>query len=165
MNPISRTLVILFALATLTLSLTPRFNLAADSSAPLKPIIRSRVFPWSEMKPKPSNIGIFRDVFDDPTATLSKYSCHITTLDPGKEPHPAHQHPEEELIIIKEGTLEVVQGGKTNQVETGGMIFCASNELHGWRNTSSRPVTYYVIKVYPHDLTNIGATDQKNGKK
>jgi XRE family transcriptional regulator, regulator of sulfur utilization len=115
-------------------------------------LMRSRVFLWSDMQERPSEIGTVRNVFDSPTLTLDGYSCHITTLNPGKEPHPPHQHPEEELLVIKEGTLEVMQKGVTNQVSAGGMVFCASNELHGWRNTSSAPVTYYVIKVYPHDL-------------
>ena len=104
------------------------------------------------MRETPSNIGTVRNVFDSPTLTLDGYSCHITTLNPGKEPHPPHQHPEEELLVIKEGTLEVMQNGVTNQVSAGGMVFCSSNELHGWRNTSSAPATYYVIKIYPHDL-------------
>lgn len=104
------------------------------------------------MQARPSEIGTFRGVFDAPTATLEGISCHVTTLNPGKEPHPAHRHPEEELLVIKEGTLEVVQNGVTNQVGAGGMVFCASNELHGWRNSSTNPVTYYVLKVYPHDL-------------
>jgi quercetin dioxygenase-like cupin family protein len=129
-------------------------NSAATSPSVIAPkmTMHSRIFQWSDLQARPSNIGTFRDVFDAPTATLDRFSCHVTTLNPGKEPHPAHQHPEEELIIIKEGTLEVVQNGATNQVSAGGIIFCASNELHGWRNSSTNPVTYYVIHVYPRDL-------------
>jgi XRE family transcriptional regulator, regulator of sulfur utilization len=129
---------------------------ASHSSESAKSPMHSRVFQWSDMKAQPSNIGILRNVFDNPTLTLAGYSCHITTLNPGKEPHPPHQHPEEELLVIKEGTLEVMQNGVTNQVGAGAMVFCASNELHGWRNTSTSPVTYYVIKVYPHDLPKPG---------
>src|ERR1051325_5109295 len=127
---------------------------SAATSPPVaaKPTMRSRVFQWRELQARTSDVATFRDVFDAPTATLDEYSCHVTTLNPGKEPHPAHQHPEEELLIIKEGTLEVVQNGVTNHVAAGGMVFCASNELHGWRNSTTNPVTYYVIKVYPHDL-------------
>jgi quercetin dioxygenase-like cupin family protein len=125
---------------------------ASPASNNAKPTMHSRIFQWRDMQARPSDVATFRDVFDAPTATLDEYSCHVTTLNPGKEPHPAHQHPEEELLIIKEGTLEVVQNGVTNQVSAGGMVFCASNELHGWRNSSTNPVTYYVLKVYPHDL-------------
>jgi quercetin dioxygenase-like cupin family protein len=132
--------------------------MAQTSSAPNflsaagKPVMHSRVFQWSDMKGRPSDIATFRNVFDGPTATLEGFSCHVTTLNPGKEPHPPHKHPEEELLVIKEGTLEVMQNGVTNQVAAGGMVFCASNELHGWRNSTKTPVTYYVLKVYPHDL-------------
>jgi hypothetical protein len=37
-------------------------------------------------------------------------------------------------------------------VETGGMIFEASNERHGLRNPGPNQAVYYVIKIYPHDL-------------
>lgn len=127
-----------------------------------KPPMHSRIFQWSDMEARPSNIGAVRNAFDAPTATLADFSCHITTLDPGKEPHPAHRHPEEELVIVKEGTLEVALNGVTNHVSAGGMVFCASNELHGWRNTSTSPVTYYVIHFVTHDLTKpVSAGEQK----
>ena len=129
-------------------------NSATESPASdtVKSPMHSRVFQGSDMPAQPTDIGALRNFFDAPTATLENLSCHVTTLNPGKEPHPAHRHPEEELLIIKEGTLEVVQNGVTNQVGAGGMVFCASNELHGWRNSSTNPVTYYVIHVSPHDL-------------
>jgi len=113
------------------------------------------------MPAQPTDIGALRNVFDAPTATLENLSCHVTTLNPGKEPHPAHRHPEEELLIIKEGTLEVTQNGVTNQVSAGGMVFCASNELHGWRNSSTNPVTYYVIHISPRDLAKPAPAEKK----
>jgi len=122
------------------------------ASGVVKPPMHSQIFQWNDLQAQPTGIGMLRNVFDGPTATLDNLSCHVTTLNPGKEPHPAHRHPEEELLIIKEGTLEVVQNGVTNQVGAGGMVFCASNELHGWRNSSTNPVTYYVIHVSPRDL-------------
>ncbi len=142
-------------------------NFAAESpaSVTVKPPMHSRIFQWSDMPAQPSNIGALRNFFDSPTATLENLSCHVTTLDPGKEPHPAHRHPEEELLIIKEGTLEVVQNGVTNQVGAGGMVFCASNELHGWRNSSTNPVTYYVIHISPHDLAKPAQAEEKQSDK
>ena len=55
-------------------------------------------------------------------------------------------------MILKEGTLEAVQNDRTNRVEAGGIIFEASNELHGVRNIGTNRATYYVIKFRPHDL-------------
>ena len=135
------------------------------ASGTLKPPMHSRIFQWSDLPAQPTGIGALRNVFDAPTATLDNLSCHATTLNPGKEPHPAHRHPEEELLIIKEGTLEVVQNGVTNQVSAGGMVFCASNELHGWRNSSTNPVTYYVIHISPHDLAKSAPSGENQPNK
>ena len=142
-------------------------NSATASPAPgtVKPTMHSRIFQWSDLTAQTSAIGTVRNVFDAPTPTLDNFSCHVTTLDPGKAPHPAHSHPEEELVVIKEGTLEVVQNGVTNQVGVGGMVFCASNELHGWRNSSTNPVTYYVIHISPHDLAKLAPAEAKPSNK
>jgi quercetin dioxygenase-like cupin family protein len=55
-------------------------------------------------------------------------------------------------MIVKEGTLEAVQGGKTNIVTPGGIIFEASNEEHGLRNVGTNRATYFVFRFSPHDL-------------
>ena len=117
-----------------------------------KPIMRSRIFNWSDLKVEPTRTGERRAVFDAPTATLDRFECHITTINPGESPHAPHRHAEEELMILKEGTLEAMQNGVTNRVEAGGIIFQGSNEFHGARNIGSNAATYFVLKFYPHDL-------------
>ena len=99
-----------------------------------------------------SKTGAVRAVFDSPTPALAGFECHITTLNPGESPHAPHRHPEEELMVIKEGTLAALQGDRTNIVTAGGIIFEASNELHGLRNIGTNAATYYVFKFSPHDL-------------
>lgn len=122
------------------------------AQTPAKPPMHSSVFNWDAMKVETTKTGERRGVFDAPTPTLARFECHITTLNPGEAPHAGHRHPEEELMIVKEGTLEAVQIDRTNRVEAGGMIFEASNEYHGVRNIGSNRATYYVLKWYPHDL-------------
>ena len=124
----------------------------AVSRAATAPQMRSRVFDWNQLKPEASKTGDRREVFDAPTATLDRLASHVTTLNPGQAPHPAHKHPEEELMIVRQGTLEVTLNGQATRVETGGMIFCASNEMHGLRNVGTTPAVYYVVKWFPHDL-------------
>ena len=117
-----------------------------------KPVMHSCVFNWADLKAKPTKSGEVRAVFNSPTPTLAGFECHITTLNPGESPHAPHRHPDEELMVIKEGTLEALQGDHTNIVTKGGIIFEASNELHGLRNIGTNPATYYVFKFSPHDL-------------
>ena len=122
-----------------------------------KPVRHSSVFNWSSMKAETTAVGERRQVFDDPTPTLTRLECHITTLDPGQSSHAPHKHLNEELMIVKEGTIEAFQEGVTNRVEAGGIIFEASNESHNVRNIGSTRATYFVVAWYPHDLAQTGA--------
>ena len=106
----------------------------------------SRVIDWNTLTAVPTKVGERRDVFNAPTATLDNFECHITTLNPGEIPHPAHHHPDEELIVLKEGTLNVTISGRTQRVGPGAVIFFASNEVHGMKNVGTTRATYYVFR-------------------
>ncbi|WP_217275307.1 hypothetical protein [Hymenobacter sp. BRD128] len=75
--------------------------LVATASHPLG-TLPSSVYEWTALKATPTRVGEKRQVFDSPTETLEK---HVTTLKPGEFAHPPHQHPEEELTIVREGTV------------------------------------------------------------
>ena len=139
-----------FVVAGVSILTTVAVVALAQSAA--KPVMHSSVFNWRDMKVATTTAGERRQVFDAPTTTLAQFECHITTLNPGEAPHAGHKHPEEELMIVKDGTMEAVQNSVTNQVEAGGMVFCASNEMHGLRNVGTNRATYFVLKFYPHDL-------------
>jgi quercetin dioxygenase-like cupin family protein len=108
-------------------------------------IQKSTVYDWSTAGTKPNDWGAARQVMRAPTPTLDELEIHVSTLDPGKSPHAPHQHQHEELLIVKEGTLETFQAGATRRVGPGGIIFQASNELHNVTNVGQSPATYYVI--------------------
>ena len=111
-----------------------------------KPVMGSSLFDWNKMEVKQTKSGERRQLFQSPTATLDELECHVTTLNKGETAHAPHQHPEEELIIVKEGMIEVVQGGITNRVGPGSVIFHASNILHGMRNAGDGVASYHVLK-------------------
>jgi len=110
-----------------------------------KTLQKSTVYDWAPRDAKPNDWGAVRQVMRAPTPTLDELEIHISTLAPGKSPHAPHQHQHEELLILKEGTLETFQNGATRRVGVGGIIFQASNEMHNVNNVGSTPATYYVI--------------------
>jgi quercetin dioxygenase-like cupin family protein len=118
-------------------------------SAPPKTTMHSSVFDWASFKIEAKPTGSRRECLDARTATLDRLEVHATTLNPGQSPHAAHKHPEEELIVVKEGVLEAVQNDKTSRVEAGGLIFQASNEMHGLKSVGTKPAVYYVVKFFP----------------
>jgi XRE family transcriptional regulator, regulator of sulfur utilization len=101
---------------------------------------------WADVKVEPTKIGEVRRFFKAPTATVGELAVHVTTINAGEASHAPHRHPEEELIIIKEGTVESFQDGTTRRLGPGSVIFQASNELHGLRNVGTGPATYHVVK-------------------
>lgn len=112
-----------------------------------KPALGSTVFPWDQMPSKPTPNGATRSVANQPTATLATFECHLTTLLPGRASHAPHRHPQEELIVVKEGTLEVSINGERRQAGPGATLFYAANDAHGVRNVGEGPATYFVVNL------------------
>jgi quercetin dioxygenase-like cupin family protein len=115
---------------------------AIAQQAPLK---GSFVVDWNSIPDKPNDSGSVRTFFRTKTATLDELEVHVTTLNPRQAPHPPHQHPNEEMLIIKQGTLEALINGEWKRVGPGSVIFLASNVLHGVRNVGKDPAIYHVI--------------------
>ena len=117
-----------------------------------KTILHSTVFEWTDRDAKPNAWGSVRQVTRSATPTLDELEIHISTLNPGQSPHAPHQHAHEELLIVKQGTLETFQSGATRRVGPGGIIFQASNEQHNVKNVGEAPAVYYVIGWTPPGL-------------
>jgi XRE family transcriptional regulator, regulator of sulfur utilization len=114
---------------------------AADKS----PVLGSTAFEWTAIAAKPTDSGTVRSFFTARTATVERLEVHETTLNPGKSPHPPHQHPNEEMILMEKGTVEALVNGEWKRVGPGSVVFFASNQLHGLRNTGSEPAVYHVV--------------------
>ena len=108
-------------------------------------IMQSTAFEWSAIAAKPTDVGSVRQFFRSPTTTLDELECHVTTLNPGLQSHAPHKHANEELVIIREGTVEVLVSGDWKRVGPGSVIFNASNQLHALKNVGSTPAVYHVI--------------------
>jgi quercetin dioxygenase-like cupin family protein len=120
--------------------------LFAQDATPQPPVLSSSVFDWTQIPVHKTPKGESRKICRAPTATLDELEIHVTTLNPGELAHPPHQHPDEELLIIKEGTVEALVNGEWKRVGPGSVIFQASNQLHAIRNAGDTPATYHVIK-------------------
>jgi mannose-6-phosphate isomerase-like protein (cupin superfamily) len=84
--------------------------------------------------------------FDGATGQIQSMVAGSVLLHPGQEPHPPHQHPEEEFMLITEGHGEFVVGGKTSHAGPGTLLYCEGNHEHGIKNTGSTPLRFYYFK-------------------
>jgi quercetin dioxygenase-like cupin family protein len=90
--------------------------------------------------------GDVRVYFDGPTDQLKSMTAGSLKLNAGMEPHPPHQHPEEEIMVVTEGAGEIAVDGKVTSAGPGTMMYCAGNKLHGIRNTGKSPLMFYYFK-------------------
>ena len=109
------------------------------------PLIGPSVFEWSTLSAQKTDVGEIRNVARGPTATLEELEIHVTTLNPGLASHPPHQHPNEELVIVDQGQVEILSGGAWRRAGPGSIVFNASNSPHALRNVGTIPATYHVI--------------------
>jgi mannose-6-phosphate isomerase-like protein (cupin superfamily) len=108
----------------------------------------STIFEWEKLKVIPTTNGVRRDVLDGPTATLDKLHCHITTLNPGQTSGEPRRHLQEEVIIVREGSVEATVDGRVQTVGPGSVIFFAANAVTRLRNAGAGPATYTVVYFY-----------------
>ena len=125
----------------------------STESAPVPPPLKSFVYDWDQIPPQPTKTGQKRPFFQSRTATLNELACHVTTLNQGVAAHAPHQHPEEEMIIVKEGTLEVLLNDRRQKMGAGSILFIAPNDLHGVTNVGTGLATYYVLKWFPPGMS------------
>jgi quercetin dioxygenase-like cupin family protein len=110
-----------------------------------KGLLDSTAWQWSALTPQKTDVGERREVVRQATRTLDELEMHITTLNAHTASHPPHTHPNEEMVIVKEGTLQAHVNGREIVVPAGGVLFFASMQPHAVQNIGDTPATYYVI--------------------
>jgi quercetin dioxygenase-like cupin family protein len=110
-----------------------------------KSLLDSTAWQWPQIAARDTDVGQYRHVVRQPTRTLEELEMHITTLKPHTASHAPHTHPNEEMVIIKEGTLQAHVNGREIVVGPGSVLFFASNQPHAVQNVGDTPATYHVI--------------------
>ena len=131
-------------LTIVALSVTATLSVTAIAASKA-PVMGSMAIDWQSVPVKQEEVRAVRQFMQAPTATLDELELHVTTLKPGTTSHAPHKHANEELVIIKEGTVEVLVDGQLKRVGPGSVVFNASNQMHSLRNVGDGPATYHVI--------------------
>jgi mannose-6-phosphate isomerase-like protein (cupin superfamily) len=135
------TLVLLAALTT--------GGLVAVAQSDKKPPMTSTAIDWNTIEAKANANGSSRKFLDGPTPTLDNLECHASTLKPGASNHEILTRPDDEVLIVKEGTIEAYVGDKWVRLGPGGVIFNAANVKQAMRNPGDTPAIYHVVTFRP----------------
>jgi len=107
----------------------------------------SRTYRYEDLKVNVNGENRQRPILNERTHTGFAVEAHETELAPGLAPHPPHRHEHEEMILVREGTLEVTISGRSITLGPGSVALVASNEEHGWRNVGTSRARYFVIAL------------------
>jgi quercetin dioxygenase-like cupin family protein len=121
--------------------------MAANAAAAEPATLPSKTFRFEDLPAKNNGENRSRAMFNGATHSGFPVEAHQTELAPGKAPHPPHHHVHEEMILIREGTIEVTISGKVSTLGPGSVAYVASGEEHGWRNVGSTRAHYFIIAL------------------
>jgi quercetin dioxygenase-like cupin family protein len=108
----------------------------------------SQVFRFADLPAHTNAEGnVTRPVLRGELPTGEYIEVHETALAAGKMPHAPHRHKHTELMLIRTGELELILDGKTEPLTAGDIAWCASEQLHGLKNTGTEPANYFVIAI------------------
>jgi len=120
-----------------------------------RPVLATKCYEFADLPvtTNPTTKATTRQVYNGVTTRGELVSMHMTGVEPGQPPHGPHQHENEELVIVREGTIDMEIGGKsgefghgqTTRVGPGSVVYIASNDVHGFHNAGTTPALVYII--------------------
>ncbi len=113
-------------------------------------LTNNAIFPASGSRVEQSATGSFQAVVRGTLVTGEGVELHNSTLLPGHEPHPPHQHVHAEFLFMRQGQVDWLVDGVRQSAGPGDVLYAASNVLHGLRNTGTVPAQYFVVAIGPN---------------
>lgn len=101
---------------------------------------------WDTVTFKPSAIGGRRNILQQPTSSLKELEIHATTLKEGSSSHAPHSHPDEEIILVRFGTVNPNINGIHYLIGAGSLMFATNDDPHGLGNAGVGPCEYFAIR-------------------
>src|SRR3954468_15153774 len=93
---------------------------AAQTAKPPKPNLTSQTYLYDTLPVKESaNGNRGRAILDGLTHTGYPVELHMTQLAPGEAPHAPHRAVNEEILMLRPGSLGVTIEGKTTRLASG----------------------------------------------
>ena len=89
--------------------------------------------------------GAFHKHLSGPTSATADVLSGVVELKAGSEPHPPHQHADEEFLYVLEGSGTWFLNGKEIPAKTGDVLYTAPNDIHGIR-AGAAPLRFFVAK-------------------
>ncbi len=119
---------------------------AAQSNGGVKPL-PSAAFRLEDLPARKSGSMTSRQILKGTTHAGFRIDVHESELPAGESPHPPHHHIHEEVLLLREGVLDVGIDGRITRLGPGSVAYFASNQEHGWHNVGQVAARYFVLAL------------------
>ena len=112
---------------------------------------------YSAAKNKFQKIGTVekQEILSGHTLDLKHFEIYTLTLDRGKKYNPPTQDNNfERLIVVKSGTIKLILNDSSKTVGPGSLALVLANDEIKFENTSTIPVSWYVLKFVSKNENN-----------
>jgi len=127
-------------------------QVAADNSVEKLPVIKTRAYVYKDLAVTTNGQNRQRRMFTAKTHTGFKIESHQSDIAPGEVNHPPHQHLREEMMLIREGTMELTISGTPYRLGPGDVGVIGSNELHNAKNVGTTRAQYFIVNIGRDDV-------------
>jgi quercetin dioxygenase-like cupin family protein len=140
------------ALATARASAQSTAQTPADNSVEKLPRLGTHAYMFNDLPVTTNGRNRQRRMFTGKTHTGFKLESHQSDIAPGEVNHPPHQHLREEMILVREGTMELTVSGKPMKLGPGDVGYIGSNELHNAKNVGTTRAHYFIVNLGRDDV-------------
>ena len=86
-------------------------------------------------------------------------TCHVSVLKKGESPHPPHRHPEEEILLLLAGEIDLIvpdcppdRGGERHRLKPGHFAYYPAEYAHTLETVSEGAANYFMLKWCSHPI-------------
>jgi len=116
------------------------------------PVMKTRAFKYDEIPVTTNGKNTSRRMFTAKTHTGFKMESHSSDIAPGEVNHPPHQHLREEMMLVREGLMELTISGKPYRLGPGDVGVIGSNEIHNAKNVGTTRALYFIVNIGRDDV-------------
>ena len=116
------------------------------------PVMKTQAFLYKDIPDTINGKNKSKRMFTAKTHTGFKIESHQSDIAPGEVNHPPHQHLREEMMLIREGTMELTISGKPYRLGPGDVGVIGSNEIHNAKNVGTTMAQYFIVNIGRDDV-------------
>jgi mannose-6-phosphate isomerase-like protein (cupin superfamily) len=125
---------------------------AGDTPVEKLPVMKTQHFKYDTLPVTNNGKNRRLDMFRAKTHTGFKMESHSSDIAPGEVNHPPHQHLREEMMLIREGTVELTVAGRAYRLGPGDVGVIGSNEMHNAKNVGTTRALYFIVNIGRDDV-------------